>query len=73
MQISIGQKATRSITLTAEHVRTFAALSGDYNPLHFDESFVSKIKFSDHQHDHCNIMTKTIFASKHVEKLPYKE
>ena len=45
MQISIGQKATRTITLTAEHVRTFAALSGDYNPLHFDESFVSKTKF----------------------------
>ena len=45
MQISIGQKATRSITLTADHVKTFAALSGDYNPLHFDESFVSKTKF----------------------------
>src|SRR6187401_3239762 len=47
MQISIGQKATRSITLTADHVRTFAALSGDYNPLHFDESFVSKTKFKE--------------------------
>ena len=45
MQVSIGQKATRSITLTADHVKTFAALSGDYNPLHFDESFASKTKF----------------------------
>src|SRR6187551_1975207 len=45
MQISIGQKATRSITLTTHHVKTFAELSGDYNPLHFDESFVSKTKF----------------------------
>ena len=45
MQISIGQKATRSITLTAGHVKTFAELSGDYNPLHFDEAFVSKTKF----------------------------
>src|SRR6478736_7873568 len=45
MQISIGQKATRSITLTTDHVKTFAAMSGDYNPLHFDESFVSKTKF----------------------------
>jgi len=45
MPISIGQKATRSITLTAEHVKTFADLSGDYNPLHFDESFVAKTKF----------------------------
>ena len=45
MQISIGQKAARSITLTADHVKTFADLSGDYNPLHFDESFVAKTKF----------------------------
>ena len=45
MQISIGQKATRSITLTADHVKTFAALSGDYNPLHFDEVFAAKTKF----------------------------
>ncbi len=45
MQISVGQKAARSITLTADHVKTFAALSGDYNPLHFDETFVAKTKF----------------------------
>ena len=45
METSIGQKATRSVTLTADHVKTFAALSGDYNPLHFDESFVAKTKF----------------------------
>lgn len=45
MQIFVGQKATRSITLTADHVKAFAELSGDYNPLHFDESFVAKTKF----------------------------
>lgn len=45
MKLSIGQKATRSIMFTADHVKTFAALSGDYNPLHFDESFASKTKF----------------------------
>ena len=45
MKISVGQKATRSLTLTNEHVKTFAQLSGDYNPLHFDESFVAKTKF----------------------------
>ena len=45
MKLFVGQKATRSITLTAEHVKTFAGLSGDYNPLHFDQSFAAKTKF----------------------------
>ncbi len=43
--LEIGQKATRSITLTADHVGTFAELTGDHNPLHFDESFAAKTKF----------------------------
>ncbi len=43
--LQIGQKATRSITLTADHVKTFAELTGDHNPLHFDESFAAKTKF----------------------------
>lgn len=45
MDIAIGQKATRTLTLTAAHVKTFAELTGDYNPLHFDESFVANTKF----------------------------
>ena len=45
MKVSIGQKASRSLNLTAQHVKTFAELSGDYNPLHFDESFVAKTRF----------------------------
>lgn len=43
--IKVGQKATRNITLTPNHVKTFAELSGDYNPLHFDEEFAGKTKF----------------------------
>ena len=45
MKLSIGQQAIRSITVTAEHVKKFAEISGDYNPLHFDEAFVAKSKF----------------------------
>lgn len=45
MDLRIGQKAVRSITLTAEHVKTYAELTGDYNPLHFDQDFTSKTKF----------------------------
>jgi len=43
--LAVGQKASRSLALTADHVKKFAELSGDYNPLHFDEAFVSKTKF----------------------------
>ena len=45
MNLTVGQKATRSITLTEEHVRTYASLTGDYNPLHFDQGFASRTKF----------------------------
>ncbi len=43
--LAVGDRAARSLTLTDQHVRTFAELSGDYNPLHFDEAFVRKTKF----------------------------
>ena len=39
MSLSVGQTATRSLTLTSRHVALFADLTGDRNPLHFDESF----------------------------------
>jgi len=42
---AVGQRASRSLTLTPAHVRAFAEISGDYNPLHFDEAFVAKTKF----------------------------
>ena len=45
MKLHVGQAATRSITLTQKHVEKFAELSGDYNPLHFDEDFAAKTKF----------------------------
>lgn len=40
-----GQKAARSLTLTADHVAGYAELTGDYNPLHFDEAFAAQTKF----------------------------
>ena len=45
MAPQVGQKARRSLTLTDEHVQTFAQLTGDYNPLHFDEAFAARTKF----------------------------
>jgi acyl dehydratase len=45
MEIVVGQKANRSLTLTADHVRKYAEISGDTNPLHFDEEFASRTRF----------------------------
>jgi acyl dehydratase len=45
MQVGVGQKAARQITLTAEHVRKYSEITGDYNPLHYDESFAAGTKF----------------------------
>ena len=45
MAPEVGQTARRSLTLTAEHVETFARLTGDYNPLHFDADFASRTRF----------------------------
>jgi len=43
--VRVGQTAFRSLTVTAAHVRTYAELTGDYNPLHFDETFASATRF----------------------------
>ena len=45
MELKAGQRATRSLTLTTAHVKAYAEITGDYNPLHFDEDFVSKTRF----------------------------
>ena len=45
MRPHVGQTARRSLTLTREHVETFARLTGDYNPLHFDEAFAARTRF----------------------------
>ena len=41
----VGQKATRSLDITARHIDLFAEMTGDRNPLHFDEEFAAKTKF----------------------------
>ena len=43
--IHVGQRASRSLTLTAEHVRKYSEISGDYNPLHYDEAFAARTRF----------------------------
>lgn len=40
-----GQQATRTMTIDANLVRKFAEITGDYNPLHFEEAFAAKTLF----------------------------
>ena len=43
--LEVGQKASRTMTVTAAHVKAYAEMTGDYNPLHFDERFAAGTKF----------------------------
>ena len=45
MDVTVGQTAHREMTVTAEMVAAYAKLTGDYNPLHLDESFAGKTRF----------------------------
>jgi len=45
MKVAVGERASRSLALTPNHVKAFAQLTGDYNPLHFDPEFVARTKF----------------------------
>ena len=45
MDITVGQKAYRELTVTEQMVQAYAEISGDYNPLHFDPAFTSRTRF----------------------------
>ncbi|MFW9926013.1 MAG: MaoC family dehydratase [Candidatus Thorarchaeota archaeon] len=43
--IKMGQSAEVAHTITEEDIQTFGNLSGDFNPLHFDEEWAKKTLF----------------------------
>ncbi len=45
LDLAVGQTATRSNTITQAHVEQYAAITGDRNPLHFDEEYASRTPF----------------------------
>ena len=45
MTVEVGQKATRSITFTPEHVEMYSQITGDRNPLHYDAVWTAKTRF----------------------------
>lgn len=44
-ELSIGQSATTTRTVTEQDVLLFAAVSGDVNPVHLDEEFAAGTQF----------------------------
>jgi len=40
----VGSRATWTRTITAEDVASYAAITGDRNPLHFDEAFARRTR-----------------------------
>ncbi len=44
-EIKIGEKAQGSMKVTAEHIEWYAKLSGDYNPLHFNDDYAATTIF----------------------------
>jgi len=47
MDLKVDQKAIRSNTLTNDDVKSYAEMTGDYNPLHFDAGFAAKTTFKE--------------------------
>ncbi|MHA1930717.1 MAG: MaoC family dehydratase [Candidatus Thorarchaeota archaeon] len=43
--IILGQEAKVDHTITEDDIQTFGNLTGDYNPLHFDEDWAKKTMF----------------------------
>lgn len=45
LDLQVGQTATRSLLVTSDMVRAYAEITGDHNPLHFDEGFAAGTSF----------------------------
>lgn len=41
----VGQRATRTKTVTDADLRLYAEITGDHNPLHFDDAFAAATRF----------------------------
>ena len=45
LQLWVGQSAQRTKTITDADLRAYAEITGDYNPLHFDDAFAAGTRF----------------------------
>ncbi|MFN0072689.1 MAG: MaoC family dehydratase [Chloroflexota bacterium] len=45
LALRVGQTAERTKTVSEADLRAFAEITGDYNPLHFDDDFAARTRF----------------------------
>lgn len=45
IHVTIGERIVGQVSLTHDEVATFARLSGDLNPLHYDEAYARQTRF----------------------------
>jgi 3-hydroxybutyryl-CoA dehydratase len=45
VSLQVGDKATRSLNITDEVIRTFADVTGDHNPVHLDDAYAAGTRF----------------------------
>lgn len=43
--LTVGDRASRTMTITDETIRAFADLTGDHNPVHLDEAYAAGTRF----------------------------
>lgn len=44
-ELKIGEKFSRSVTVTDAHLLAFASISGDFHPMHLDEEYAKRTPF----------------------------
>lgn len=45
LELRVGQSAARTKTISDADLRAYAEITGDYNPLHFDDAFAAGTRF----------------------------
>lgn len=45
IRVTVGERIVGQVALTHEEVATFARLSGDLNPLHYDDAYARQTRF----------------------------
>lgn len=68
MKIKVGDRASVTKTITEDDIQTFGDLTGDHNPLHFDDEHARRTRFR-RPISH-GMLTGSLFSSIIAHQLP---